>query len=452
MNPAPQPSLPAEPDPADTSDSTSVWFGHPRGLATLFFAEMWERFSYYGMRALLILYMTQAAAQGGLGWDTAKAGTIYGWYTFGVYALCIPGGIAADRWLGHRRAVLLGGIVIALGHFTLALPFTGAFFPGLLLIVSGTGLLKPNMSTLVGMLYKPNDPRRDGGFSLYYMGINLGAFIAPLVCGTLGQTLGWHWGFAAAGVGMVLGLVQFRLGWQLLAPVAAPHKPESNLSAERSAMLTPMEWGRLGVIAFLFVFASLFWAAFEQAGSSLNLFADRYTRSEIAGRSFPSTWFQSLNPLYILLFAPVFSWLWIALGRREPSSPTKFSWGLLLAGLGFLLLVPASAIAQQGDGTRVSPMWLVFVFLFHTLGELCLSPVSLSMVTKLAPARLVGSIMGFWFLTNATGNKLGGWIASHFDAAPLPLIFGIVAAVSCAGGLVLLAFVKPLRRLMAGVH
>ncbi|MBI4661226.1 MAG: peptide MFS transporter [Verrucomicrobia bacterium] len=432
------------------------WFGHPRGLATLFFTEMWERFSYYGMRALLILYMTALATNGGLGFDTPKAAGIYGWYTFLVYAVGIPGGLIADRWLGHYRAVFLGGAIIAMGHFTLAIPGLIPFYAGLGIIIFGTGLLKPNISTMVGLLYTAGDVRRDGGFSIYYMGINLGAAVAPLVCGYLGQKIGWHWGFAAAGVGMVLGLVQYYFGRRYLPSHARPPaEPAANpLSASGKPAvdrLTATEWRRLGVIASLFVFAVLFWAAYEQAGSSLNLFADRYTRLSFFGLDFPSSWFQSLNAVFVLIFAPVFSWLWVALGSREPSSPAKFVYGLVLVGLGFLLLAPGAGFAQAGDGTRVSPMWLVGAYLLHTLGELCLSPVGLSMVTKLAPIRWVGSIMAIWFLTNAFGNKLGGVIAGYFERLPLPQLFGAVAAVTVGSGLVLWLLVKPIKKMMGGV-
>ncbi len=388
-----------------------LWSAHPRGLSTLFFTEMWERMSYYGMRSLLILYMVAPLEQGGLGFSVVKAGVIYGWYTSLVYAMGLPGGVIADRWLGQYGAIFLGGIFIILGQFTLissALPF---FFTGLALIIFGTGLLKPNISSMVGSLYEPGDPRRDGGFSLYYLGINLGATIAPFVCGTLGQKYGWRWGFAAAGVGMIFGLFQLRLGKHKLRPamerIAASkvHEKEAETAAHRQ--LTPEEWKRLGVIAILFMFSTIFFAALEQAGSSLNLFADRMTRLEVMDWKIPSSWFQSLNPLFIIIFAPLFSWLWSALGTRQPSSPAKFVWGLVLLSLGFLLLVPAASYAQSA-GVKVSPWFLVGVYLFNTLGELCLSPVGLSMVTKLAPAKIVGSIMGFWFLSNALGNFIAG--------------------------------------------
>ena len=428
---------------------------HPRGLATLFFTEMWERFSYYGMRAFLILYMTAPVAAGGLAFSDRDAASIYGTYTGSAWAAAILGGVAGDRWLGQFRGVLVGGIIIALGHFTLAFPALPFFYAGLTMIVIGTGLLKPNVSTLVGSLYEPGDARRDAGFSIFYMGINLGAFLGPLVAGWLAQRVDWHAGFAAAGFGMTLGLVQYVLGKRHLRsavdrlaarPQIATATPQ--MPAER---FTPTEWKRVGAIVVLFVFAALFWGAYEQAGSTLNLFADRYTRLSVFGFSFPSSWFQSVQPLFVILLAPVFAWFWLRLGSRQPSSPAKFAYGLFFAGLAFLLLVPAAALAQSGEGVRVSPWWLVWAFFLAELGELCLSPVGLSVVTKLAPIRIVGLMMGVWFLSNALGNKLAGWAAGFFSTLPLPTLFGSVAAVTLVSALVLFVLVKPIKRLMGGV-
>jgi len=431
------------------------FFGHPAGLSTLFFTEMWERFSYYGMRALLLLYMVAPADKGGLGFATERGASIYGWYTFGVYAMSIPGGYLADKFLGLYRAVLVGGIIIAIGHFCMAVTGTTPFFLGLGLIILGTGLLKPNVSSIVGTLYADDDPRRDAGFSLFYMGINLGAFIAPLVCGYLGQKINWHWGFAAAGFGMTLGLIQYVLGRKRLAPAAIRlAKGEAEPLAATEKVRTPLtkeEKKRLAVIGILFIFGVLFWGAFEQAGSSLNLFADRNTRLSILGWNFPSSWFQSEQPLFVIIFAPIFAWLWIRMGRSEPSSPAKFCYGLLLVGLGFLVLVPAATISQS-HGIRVSPLWLTMVYLLHTFGELCLSPVGLSMVTKLSPPRMVGLMMGVWFWTLAFGNKLGGFVAGFFDRFPLPQLFGTVAATTIGAAIILMVLVKPIRSLMGGVH
>ncbi|MBI4419258.1 MAG: peptide MFS transporter, partial [Gemmatimonadetes bacterium] len=422
---------------------------------TLFFTEMWERFSYYGMRALLILYMTAPITGGGLGFETSRAASIYGWYTFGVYAAAIPGGWVADRLLGQYRSVFWGGVIIALGHFSLAVPALPFFYLGLVLIVIGTGLLKPNISTMVGSLYDEQDARRDAGFSIFYMGINLGAFIAPLVVGTLGQRVDWHVGFGAAGVGMTLGLIQYVAGKNRLLPALQRLGQTPGVARVLTAVVpgsfTTAEWKRIAAVGVFFVFSTLFWGAFEQAGSSLNLFADRLTRLTLSGREFPSTWFQSLNSLFLIGLAPVFAWLWIRLGKREPSSPTKFTLGLLFVGLGFLLLVPAASAAQQ-QGVLVSPVWLTGVYLLHTIGELCLSPVGLSLVTKLAPQRIVGLMMGVWFLSIAFGNKLGGWVAGFFDTLPLPMLFGAVAATTIGSAAVLLLLVKPVKKLMGGVH
>ena len=433
------------------------WFGHPRGLSTLFFTEMWERFSFYGLRALLILYMTAGAASGGLGFSTERAASIYGWYTFGVYAAAIPGGIIADRWLGQYRSVLWGGLIIALGHFSMAFPSLTTFYLGLVLIVIGTGLLKPNVSTLVGSLYDPADARRDAGFSIFYMGINLGAFLAPLIVGTLGQRVDWHIGFGCAGIGMTLGLIQYVAGKRRLLPALerlgqSETRPAAAASTEPWWHFTPDEWKRVVAIAVLFVFSTIFWAAFEQAGSSLNLFADRLTDTHMFGFSFPSTWFQSLNSMFMIFgLAPLLAWLWIRLGPRQPSSPVKFALGLLLAGLGFAILVPAAQMAQ-GQGVLVSPWWLVGVYFVHTIGELCLSPVGLSIVTKLAPYRIAGAMMGLWFLSIAVGNKLAGWVAGFFDRLPLPDLFGRVALVSIAAAVILLALTPQIRKLMGSIR
>src|SRR2546428_311338 len=363
----------------------SGWFGHPRGLSTLFFTEMWERFSYYGMRAFLILYMTAPVAAGGLGFDVPRASSVYGTYTGSVWVTPILGGLVADRILGAYRSVLLGGIVIALGHFTLALRALPFFYTGLALIVIGTGLLKPNATTLVGSLYDEQDARRDAGFSIFYMGINLGAFIGPLLAGGLAQKVDWHLGFACAGVGMTLGLIQYVVGRDRLrpamervtsrvrdaAPVAgAPARPGGG------AVLgfTPVEWGRIAAVVVFFVFAALFWAAYEQAASTLNLFVDRYADRTVLGWTVPSSWFVAIQPLFVILLSGVFAWLWVRLGPREPSTPAKFSFGLLFAGLSFVLLLPAGAIAQRGGGVLVSSLWLVGAYFLQVLGVLSPSP------------------------------------------------------------------------------
>jgi proton-dependent oligopeptide transporter, POT family len=424
---------------------SDTWFGHPRGLSVLFFTEMWERFSYYGMRAILILYMVAPVADGGLGYSTARAATVYGWYAMLVYAMAIPGGLIADRWTGYHKAVLAGGIIIAAGHFSMAFATVETFFIGLALIVCGTGLLKPNVSTMVGALYAPGDPRRDSGFSIFYMGINLGAMSAPIVCGWLGQRIAWHYGFAAAGVGMLLGLAQYLLGRKHI-PIAHPTTGQPDNPTTPHEAFTRAEWNRILAITVLFLFAILFWAAYEQAGTSLTLFADRYTRTAVFGWSFPSSWFQTVPAAFVILLSPLFAWMWLRLGTRQPSSATKFALGLLLVGLGFLVIVPAASHAQL-TGERVSPLWLVGLYFVHVVGELCLSPVGLSLVTRLAPVKIAGLMMGAWFLATAFGNKLAGWVASYFDVIPVSRLFLLVFAAAAAGSLVLFALSKPFKRL-----
>jgi len=440
--------------PVTQPPDTAGWFGHPRGLSTLFFTEMWERFSFYGLKALLILFMTAAVTQGGLGFTDQRAGNVIGWYGFGVYASAIFGGLAADKVFGQYRSVLMGGIIIALGHFSMAVPTIPTFYLGLCLIVVGTGLLKPNASTMVGALYDPEDARRDAGFSIFYVGINVGAFAAPLVVGTLGQEVNWHVGFACAGVGMIIGLIQYVAGKARVMP-ALERLGQTDTHAARSAgpwwRFQRDEWGRVAAIAVLFVFSAIFWGAFEQASSSLNLFADRLTRNTAFGYNFPSTWYQSLNSMFMILgLAPLIGWLWIRLGPRQPSSPVKFALGLFFVGLGFVLIVPAARMTQQG--VLVSPWWLIGLYFLHTIGELCLSPVGLSIVTKLAPARIVGAMMGLWFLSIAVGNKLAGMAGGLFETLPLPKLFGAVAGVTFVAALILLALTPWLRRLMGGVR
>ena len=427
------------------------FFGHPRGLSTLFFTEMWERFSYYGMRGFLILYMTKA-----LGFTDRHAGLAYGNYVSSVWLTPIIGGFIADRWLGQYRSVLLGGIIIALGHFTLAFPGLSFLYVGLTLIVLGTGLLKPNISTLVGSLYEPGDERRDAGFSIFYMGINLGAFLGPLIAGKLAEGVDWHLGFACAGVGMVFGLIQYVLGRHRLQPaidrLAAQRSARAAVSStgQGQAPLTADDWRRIGAVVVLFVFASLFWGAYEQAGSTLNLFADRYVHLEFLGIKLYASWFVSIQAAFVILLSPIFAWLWVKLGARQPSSPAKFALALLFVGLAFVLLLPAGSLAQSG--VKVSPLWLVVAYFIQELGELCLSPVGLSMVTKLAPVRFVSLVMGIFFLSNAVGNWLAGWSARFISTVPLVTLFSVTAAVTLAAGLVLFFLLRPIRNLMGGVR
>jgi proton-dependent oligopeptide transporter, POT family len=447
--------------------SGATWFGHPRGLSTLFFTEMWERFSYYGMRGFLILYMTKA-----LGFSDPHAGSVYGNYVGSVWLAAIFGGIIADRWLGQYRSVLIGGMTIALGHFTLALHPLPFFYTGLSLIVIGTGLLKPNVSTIVGALYEKGDARRDAGFSIFYMGINLGALIGPLIAGKLAEGVDWHIGFACAGVGMTLGLIVYVAGRKRLqdaierlgaGPQSGNGAPprwsvQDTLVAVIRAPLTfwrwlmtftPQELKRMAAVVVLFLFASLFWGAYEQAGSTLNLFADRYVHLELLGIKLYASWFVSVQAFFVIVLSPLFAVLWMKLGPRQPSSPAKFVLALLFMGIAFLILMPAGAIAQ--GGVKVSPLWLVGVYFIEELGEVCLYPVGLSVVTKLAPTRVVGLMMGVFFLSNALGNKLAGWSAGFISTIPLPTLFGVTAGVVLAAAVLMLVLMRPLKNLMGGV-
>jgi len=444
----------------------SSWFGHPRGLSTLFFTEMWERFSYYGMRGFLFLYMVKA-----LGFTDTHAGAVYGNYVSSVWLVAIVGGFVADRWLGQYRSVLIGGAIIALGHFTLAFHALPFFHAGLWLIVIGTGLLKPNASTLVGSLYEPGDGRRDAGFSIFFMGINVGAVVGPLVAGKIAEGIDWHLGFACAGVGMTLGLVQYVVGRKHLQPaiarLAGPARPAAPLASPKQAIgsrllglvirlwqwlrsFTREEWKRISAVLVFFVFASLFWGAYEQAGSTLTLFADRYVHLELIGIKLYASWFVSIQGAFVILLSPIFAWLWVKLGPRQPSAPAKFALALMFVGLAFVLLMPAGAAAQ--GGVKVSPLWLVGAYFIEELGEVCLYPVGLSVVTKLAPARIVGLMMGVFFLSNAVGNKLAGWSAGFISTTPLPTLFGVTAAVTLGAAAVMFALIKPVQRLMGGVR
>jgi proton-dependent oligopeptide transporter, POT family len=491
-----QSAISAAPPKYDTS-----FFGHPRGLATLFFTEMWERYSFYGTRALLMLYMTHSLASGALGFSDVKAGAIYGFYTATVYLLSLPGGWFADRIVGQRKAVLFGGILIALGDFCLAAPSIAAYYGGLTLLMFGTGLLKPNVSTMVGQLYAPGDRRRDSGFSIFYMGINIGAF-SPLLVSWVGEKVNWRLAFATSGVGMIAGVIQYLatgkyLGEAGLHPsrledpqkdraqkravvwiglvavaalgalVVANSRGLIQLTAESisnglgyvlaaislavfSWMIfgkgwSPVERKRAGAILVLFIGAAIFWGAYEQAGSSLNLFADVNTNRHIFGYEFPAGWFQWVQPLFVLILAPFFAWLWIRLGRHEPSSPAKFSIALFFVGLSFLVLVPPAS------RTGVSPNWLNTCYFLSVMGEMCLSPVGLSAMTKLAPARAAGFAMGIWFLSTSIGEWLAGKAGSMFGSMPLPKLFGISAIIPFIAAVVLALLIKPTKRLMSGI-
>jgi POT family proton-dependent oligopeptide transporter len=420
--------------------------GHPKGLFLLFATEACERFSYYGMRALLVLSMVAAteANNPGFGWTRGDALKLYAWYTGLVYFTPLIGGWLADNFLGQRKAVIIGALVMAAGQFTLAASVAkdiNLFYFGLILMIIGNGFFKANISTMVGELYPKGDGRRDGAFTIFYMGINLGAFIAPLVCSTLGEKVfSWKYGYMAAGIGMILGaLAQVILSQQFLGDLG--RKPSAQRAKAQSGgvnlPLTKDERDRLKVIFMLFIFVMLFWASFEQAGGLMNLYASEKTNRLLGSFEVPAGWFQSVNALFILLLGPVFAILWQALANRGKSMPTpiKMMSGLLLTGLGFVCMV-AAVFDQQANG-KASMIWLVLAYLFHTMGELCISPVGLSMVTKLAPLRLASLMMGFWFLINFFANVLAGYIGAYAETAGELTVFGGLAGFLCLFALVL---------------
>lgn len=496
-----------------------TFFGHPAGLSTLFFTEMWERFSYYGMRGILILFMTAGVAQGGLGLPVDQAGAIYGSYVAMVYMMTLAGGWVADKVLGLRRSVFWGGVLIMSGHLSLAMPRTEFFYLGLVLVVLGTGLLKGNISAIVGQLYAGDeDARRDAGYSIYYMGINLGGALGPLFVGFFAQSnwfagmlasvglspqSAWHFGFGAAAVGMFFGLVQYVLGQRHLPAASLPPagaRDEAELARSRrllfnlglvALVLVALAWAaaragrltvtptgvglffdvlilatvvgffgwlflggswtreerkRLLVIFVLFLGASVFWAGFEQAGSTLNLFAQRNTANTIVGLAYPASWLQSVNSIFIIVFAPVFAWIWLRLGNRAPSSPAKFSLGLFLLSAAYALMIGAALAAA--DGALVSPMWLIGCYLLQTFGELCLSPVGLSAMSRLAPARVAGLMFGVWFLASSVGNKIAGRVGGLYESFSLPTIFGVNALFALVFAVLMALLIVPIRRML----
>ncbi len=500
-----------EPPPGfDPVTRDRSFFGHPRGLATLFFTEMWERFSFYGIRPLLILFMTAALTRGGFGFDRQTASSIVGIYAACVYLASLPGGWIADRWLGLQRSIFWGGVLIAVGHLCIGLSAAfakPAFFLGLILIVLGTGLLKPNISAIVGDLYPEGGARRDAAFSIFYMGINIGALVAPLVTGFLGERVGWHWGFGAAGVGMLIGVITYRLrapgtlgsiGRRPTGDAAGQARVRTTVIVAMAAFavfvacamagvvhlnavviaermtaaivtlsllyfaylflaggLSRDDKKRVVVILVLFIFSAIFWSAFEQAPTSLNLFARDYTNRVVFGWEMPTTWMQAANSVFVVALAPVFAAFWTVLAKRnrDPSSPAKFAFGLFAAGLGFLIMLGAANVVIKGGGAvRVSPWWLVASYFMQTIGELSLSPVGLSSMTKLAPKKFAGQMMGVWFMATSLGEIIAGLVGGHVDPEKLnemPALFQqtalslIIAAVVCA------ALAIPIRKMMA---
>lgn len=474
-------------------------FGHPRGLMTLFFTEAFERFTYYGMRAVLILFMTAAIMNGGLGLDDRTASAIYGLYISGTYLLSLLGGWIADRLIGQQRAVFWGGVLIMLGNGCLATGNTQLFFTGLIVIVMGVGLLKPNISAIVAQLYPEGGSRRDAGFSVFYMGINTGATLGSWLVPEAAKAFGWNIGFALPAIGMLIGLVQFQatkhyLGDSGVVPLGKPTSwwPVIGFVVVLVAILALALTGQLqlnpviiskilnwvmlamaaGYFLYLLAFAGLdkverrrviaiialfsacamFWAGFEQAGASFNLFADRHTDLNLFGWEMAAGTLQAVNPLFIIIFAPVFAALWVNLGRRnlDPSAPAKFAAGLILMGIGFLVMFFAARYVVMGE--KVMPTWLILTYLFHTFGELCLSPVGLSSMTKLAPPRFVGQVMGLWFLATAVGNNLAGQFSGEIDSVEaMPGQFLYLFWWGVLAGVVLLVLTPFIKKMMPGV-
>ncbi|MEY4373848.1 MAG: hypothetical protein RL760_14 [Candidatus Eisenbacteria bacterium] len=446
-----------------------TFLGHPKGLFVLFLTEMWERFSYYGMRALLVLYMVNHlfiqpdVGQRVLGFNfivgwfqsvfhtttwTAQplSSWVYGLYTSFVYGTPILGGLIADRVLGQRRTVVVGGVLMAIGHFLMAIE--SLFFPALIFLILGNGCFKPNISTQVGLLYKPGDKRRDRAFSIFYVGVNLGAFLAPLICGTLGQKYGWHYGFGAAGVGMVIGLLFYMANQKYLAQdVLAQRKAQADAPKES---MTRDEWLRVGAIAVACMIVASFWAVYEQQGNTLQIWADQNTRWTFLGWEMPSSWFQSFNPFMIFLFTPLLTsfWSWQAARKQEPSSLTKMAIGCVLLGLGFIVMIVAANGLASPDAKR-SVMWLVGSTVIYTFGELYLSPIGLSFVTKVAPVRMVSMMLGVWYLANFIGNYMTGYLGTFYESMPKAQFFQLMTTISVVAGVVLFFLARPLDKIVS---
>ena len=439
-----------------TSTTPKEFFGHPRGLFVLFFTEMWERFSYYGMRAILVLYLVSQtdATNAGLGWANESALALYGWYTMLVYVASIPGGWLADKFFGQKKSVLYGGILLVMGHSILAIEQMWAFYTGLSLIIAGVGMLKPNISTMVGGLYKPGDIRRDKGFTIFYIGINLGAFLSSLIVGYVGEVMGWHYGFGLAGIGMTLGLIQYVLGQKYLKDVGN-FLGSSTDEAEIEAMnrpLTKIEKDRIVVLFLSFFLVIVFWGAFEQAGGLMNIYAMENTNRMLFGLEVPASWFQSLNAMFIIFLGTSVAAYWAKRKLRGKLSTSLFKMiiGLIIMGTGFFFM---SAASTQFETTGSSAMyWLVLAYLFHTVGELCISPVALSYITKLAPLKYASLMMGVYFAMTGFGNKLAGLLGESASTYGEFTIFTGIALFCVAFGMIVLLFRKKLEVLTHGIE
>ncbi|HAM35301.1 MAG TPA: MFS transporter [Elusimicrobia bacterium] len=415
---------------------------HPAGLYVLFFTEMWERFSYYGMRAILVYYMMKQ-----LMFAQDKASHVYGLYTGCVYLTPFFGGMIADRWLGQRKAVVVGGVLMAIGEFMLM--SQGLFVPALIMLIIGNGFFKPNISTQVGNLYAAGDHRRDRAFSIFYVGINVGAFFSPFICGTLGEKLGWKWGFCAAGIGMLAGLCLYLWGQKYLAP---DNVMKRTAAAKPAEPLTPDEWKKIGALVVLCLLNIVFWGTYEQQGNTLALWVDSNTNRMIFGWEMPATWYQAFNPAMIFLFTPVVLafWAWQDKRKSEPSSIAKMALGCMLLGLSFLLLIPSARTVAAGGKASLLP--LTVCTLVFTIGELYLSPVGLSLVTKLAPPRMVSMLMGMWFLSSFFGNYLCGTIGTFWEKMSHESFFIMLTALACGAGTCMFILIKPLKKAIGHGH
>ena len=439
-----------------TSTTPKEFFGHPRGLFVLFFTEMWERFSYYGMRAILVLYLVSQtdATNAGLGWANESALALYGWYTMLVYVASIPGGWLADKFFGQKKSVLYGGILLVMGHSILAIEQMWAFYTGLSLIIAGVGMLKPNISTMVGGLYKSGDIRRDKGFTIFYIGINLGAFLSSLIVGYVGEVMGWHYGFGLAGIGMTLGLIQYVLGQKYLKDVGN-YLGSSTDAAEIEAMNRPLnkiEKDRIVVLFLSFFLVIVFWGAFEQAGGLMNIYAMENTNRILFGLEVPASWFQSLNAMFIIFLGTSVAAYWAKRKLRGKLSTSLFKMiiGLIIMGTGFFFMSAASA---EFETTGSSAMyWLVLAYLLHTVGELCISPVALSYITKLAPLKYASLMMGVYFAMTGFGNKLAGLLGESASTYGEFTIFTGIAVFCVVFGLIVLLFRKKLEVLTHGIE
>ncbi len=439
-----------------TATTNKEFFGHPRGLFVLFFTEMWERFSYYGMRAILVLYLVSQtdAENAGLGWTNDHALALYGWYTMLVYVASIPGGWLADKKFGQKRSVLYGGILLVLGHSILAVEEMWAFYTGLSLIIAGVGMLKPNISTMVGGLYESGDIRRDKGFTIFYIGINLGAFLSSLIVGYVGEELGWHYGFGLAGIGMTLGLIQYVIGQKYLTNVGNFLGTSSSIEAleAMNRPLTKIEKDRVVVLFLSFFLVIVFWGAFEQAGGLMNIYAMNNTNRMLLGYEVPASWFQSLNAMFIIFLGTAVAGYWAKRKLRGKLSTSLFKMiiGLIIMGTGFFFM---SAASSEFETTGSSAMyWLVLAYLFHTIGELCISPVALSYITKLAPLKYASLMMGVYFAMTGFGNKLAGLLGESASTFGEFTIFTGIALFCISFGMIVLIFRKKLEVLTHGIE